>query len=163
MTFSDPQTIKELKQCNGLTFLVQECDGEKYDDYEEMMEAIAIDERTQMLERAFKSDDSAHYSLQYPVSYREDIFEFLLASTKKGLFVLLFLGQLTNRVFKYLRPYLVRFLYWSTKSLIATSEITKDLCKSLNTQHIKETGDRVAVFVTKAGIARDINGHPVKK
>ena len=148
MTFSD--------------LLLKECDGERY-DYEEIIEAIVIDEKTEMLERAFKSDDSALYLIQYPVSYKEDIFEFLLATTKKGLFVMLFLGELTNRVFKYLRPSIVKFLYWATKALVATSEITKDLCKSLNAQHIKETGSRIAVLVTKGGVHRDINGHLVKK
>ena len=127
------------------------------------MEANGIHKKAEMLERAFKSDDSAHYLLQYPVSYREDILEFLLATTKKGLFVLLFLGKFTNTIFKSLRPYLVKCLYWVTKVLVATSEITKDLCKSLNAQHLKETGNRIAVLVTKGGVYRDINGHLVKK
>jgi hypothetical protein len=145
------------------TLLINECDGERYDDYEEMMEAIVIDEKTQMLERAYESNDLALNSLQNPVSLKVDILQFLLAATKKGLFVMLFLGELTNRVFKYLRPSIVKFLYWATKALVATSEITKDLCKSLNAQHLKETGNRIAVLVTKGGVFRDINGHLVKK
>jgi hypothetical protein len=145
------------------TLLINECDRERYDDYEEMMEAIVIDEKTQMLERAYESNDLALNSLQNPVSLKVDILQFLLAATKKGLFVMLFLGELTNRVFKYLRPSIVKFLYWATKALVATSEITKDLCKSLNAQHLKETGNRIAVLVTKGGVFRDINGHLVKK
>jgi|TARA_R100000655_G_scaffold76949_1_gene115984 hypothetical protein len=116
-----------------------------------------------LLPQVDEKEDMSLELIENDLSLGIDLGEILLATTKKSLFAIFFLSHLTNRIFKYMRPSLVRFLYWFSKFLSSSSEITKDLCKSLFDQHKAETKERIAVRRSTAGVSRDINGVPVRQ
>ena len=116
-----------------------------------------------LLPQADEKEDMSLELIENDLSLGIDLGEILLATTKKGLFAILFLSQLTNHIYKFIRPSLIKFLYWFSKFLVSSSDITKALCQSVYKQHKADTGESVAVRFTKSGVGRDIYGHPAAK
>jgi hypothetical protein len=98
-------------------------------------------------------------SLENRLTWDIDLQEVVLSSMKKGIFAVLFLNELTRRLFKFLRPTLIRFFHWYTQFAKNTGKVAKGIANDLHYAHKADTGYRVAVCIGKDGAYKDVKGH----
>ena len=107
------------------------------------------------------SDDSLTTSKNQLPLYI-DIRDTLVMAAKRGLFSLLFMAQLLNRLTRWFRPNFIYSLYWVQTHALTIHEEVKKLQHFLIKLHGEETGERVAVMNLFSGKKfRDANGRPM--
>ncbi len=98
-------------------------------------------------------------SLENRLTWDIDLQEVVLSSMRKGIFAVLFFNELIRRLFKFLRPTLIRIFYWYTIFAKNTGKVAKEICNDLHKQHKAETGISVAVRMDADGTLKNVLGH----